>query len=292
MHPTNRRAVLIAVAASLLVMLALSACGVPDQPSAVTGSTSTLPTGVIPPADDIGAPTAVAASPTSAPTQQPAAPTPPAAPSATAAAQSDTGAVTDALATPTPVAVDDTDPFTGAGVLADTDDITVTVEITTTGELVETQPVAVAIAEYFGVPVAGVVALHEDGLGFGGIARAYFLARELAADGDTSNDLTAEQILALHQGGLGWGQIVAQVGLPQSNRDRNLGLIMSGREPRDADGTDSGVTTGDSQSERGNGPPAVPPGQQKEREQGGGNGGGNGNRGNGGGNGGGGKKGK
>src|SRR5206468_11982439 len=67
----------------------------------------------------------------------------------------------------------------------------------------------------------------------GEIARAYFLAQELAADDNTTNDLSAEQILALHQQGQGWGQIVQAVGLPHGNRNRNLGQIMSGHGKAD-----------------------------------------------------------
>ena len=115
------------------------------------------------------------------------------------------------------------DPFTGTDVLSETD------ELSGTAALEASHPVAQAIADHFGVTTDEIIAQHEEGLGFGEIARAYFLARELAADDDTSNDLSADAILAMHQAGAGWGQIIKTLGLPTGNRTRNLGQIMSGR---------------------------------------------------------------
>jgi hypothetical protein len=151
--------------------------------------------------------------------------------------------------------------------------LTGTITLTSTGALSTTHPVAIAIANYFEVSVDEVIALHQDGLGFGEIARAYFLARELAADGDPSNDITTVQILAMHQDGMGWGQIVATLGLPKGNSNRNLGLIMRGHNGQTVI-IASPDATGDD-----HGPPAIPPGQAKHDDQNKdrGNGGGHGN---------------
>jgi len=100
-----------------------------------------------------------------------------------------------------------------------------------------------------------VVAQHQQGLGFGEIARAYFLARELAADDDPNNDMTVDQILALHQAGQGWGQIVRSLGLPQSNRNRNLGLIRGNGHHKGSDisGTPTAPQSQDAHDDTNNG---------------------------------------
>jgi hypothetical protein len=97
------------------------------------------------------------------------------------------------------------------------------------GTLPEGYPVAARIATFFGVPEREVLDLHARGFGFGEIARAYFLARELAANGNPSDDLSVAQIIARRQSGQGWGNLIKSLGLPSSNSGRNLGLIMSGR---------------------------------------------------------------
>ncbi len=254
MHTTDRRAALFAVLLSALAVFALGACGSPDKSSAAAAPTAALAatatTVSTRTATESAAPAAGASDTSSA--------TATAAPSATTA----TDAVT-ATPLPTTAPVDGTDPFTGTDELDDTDNISVTVQITNTGALIVTQPVAIAIAEHFGVPVAEVITLHADGLGFGEIARAYFLARELAADGDQTNDLTVVQILALHQSGLGWGRIVVKLNLPHGNSERNLGLIMSGPKQHDG-GTVVVVVPATQDDDRG--PHASPPGHQRDRK--------------------------
>jgi hypothetical protein len=324
MHTTDRRAALTAILLGVLIMFSLSACGKPDdaataaQPVGAATLATSDPTTM---ADESAAATvtptasATAADATVAPVAPTAISTPAAEPTPVG-----TATLTQTAATPSPLATgdtrpltgtadlgdDQTDPFTGTVDLADTDDVTVTVELTTTGTLTVTHPVAIAIADHFAVPAIEIISLHADGLGFGEIARAYFLARELAADGDTTNDLAADQILAMHQDGMGWGQIVASLGLPHGNSGRNLGLIM--KQHKEHPGTMGVVAAGDEPDAHG--PPSVPPGHAKDKDKnkdhgnaggnanGHGNGGGNGNgHGNGGGNGkgkgnGGGKKGK
>jgi hypothetical protein len=132
-------------------------------------------------------------------------------------------------ATPTP-------PATATPTLSATITPSATVTATPTGDddgfpgtLPESHPVAARIAAFFGVPEREVLDLHARGFGFGEIARAYFLARELAANGNPSDDLSVAQIIARRQSGQGWGNIIKSLGLPSSNSGRNLGLIMSGR---------------------------------------------------------------
>lgn len=72
------------------------------------------------------------------------------------------------------------------------------------------------------VYMTDVVALRSDGLGWGGIAKAYFLAQLSGWDVD--------EIVALKVGGMGWGEIArVELDLPPGNHGQNLGLIVSGR---------------------------------------------------------------
>jgi hypothetical protein len=106
--------------------------------------------------------------------------------------------------------------------------ITPTTEITST--TTHTQPVAAAIAAYFSnsdvfttpVTYAGIMALHEEGLGFGVIAKAYFAAEKLGID--------PQVLLDEFAAGTGWGQIMKNYGRHpgQAGRGGNLGTIMSG----------------------------------------------------------------
>lgn len=73
------------------------------------------------------------------------------------------------------------------------------------------------------VDVTDVVALRSEGLGWGGIAKAYFLAQ-------LSDGWDVEAIVALKVGGMGWGKIARdELELPPGNHGQNLGLIVSGR---------------------------------------------------------------
>ena len=88
-----------------------------------------------------------------------------------------------------------------------------------TDTLPTTHPVGIVIAVYFNIPYTQVMALHDDGVGFGTIARAYLTAyASLGA-------LTPEQVLAMRQAGVGWGEIKKDYGVhPGGN---GLGSIMS-----------------------------------------------------------------
>jgi hypothetical protein len=84
-----------------------------------------------------------------------------------------------------------------------------------------THPVGMMIARYFNIPYTQVMALHDEGLGFGEIARAYLTA---AASGGA---LTPEQVLAMRQDGMGWGQFKKEYGIhPGGN---GLGSIMGNK---------------------------------------------------------------
>jgi len=84
-----------------------------------------------------------------------------------------------------------------------------------------THPVAAAIASFFGLDYSVVEAWHDEGLGYGEIARAYFLA-------ELSGESVAE-VMALYERGMGWGEVAKALDLAPGNRGWNLGAIMSGR---------------------------------------------------------------
>jgi hypothetical protein len=102
--------------------------------------------------------------------------------------------------------------------------ITPTTDITST--TTNTHPVAAAVATYFSgvfsTTYEGVMALHEEGYGFGVIAKAYFAAQKLGIDPQVLMDEFAA--------GTGWGNIMKnhQLHPGQAGRGGNLGDIMSG----------------------------------------------------------------
>jgi len=91
---------------------------------------------------------------------------------------------------------------------------------TITPTLSFTHPVALAISKAFSVTYTEVMSLHQSGVGFGVIARAYMTAK--FSDGA----LTPEQVLTLRESGVGWGQIMKDYGIHPGGK--NLGAIMSG----------------------------------------------------------------
>ena len=84
-----------------------------------------------------------------------------------------------------------------------------------------THPVGLAISAYFSIPYTTVMSMHDSGIGFGVIARAYLTARF------SNGVLTPTQVLQLHQSGLGWGQIMHEYGIHPGRK--GLGSIMGGR---------------------------------------------------------------
>ncbi len=106
-----------------------------------------------------------------------------------------------------------------AGIALD-DPITPTVPPVLTATLPHTQPVALAISMFFNISYTEVISLHESGIGFGVIARAWLTAKAL------SGTLSFTEVLALKQSGEGWGQIAKQFGVHPGGK--GLGSIMSG----------------------------------------------------------------
>jgi hypothetical protein len=122
--------------------------------------------------------------------------------------------------------------------------ITPTTEITSTTS--NTHPVAAAIAEHFSgvfsTTYEGVMALHEEGYGFGVIAKAYFAAQKLGID--------PQALLDEFTAGTGWGNIMKNHELhPGQGRGSNLGAIMSGHTSDETLGASGG---------------RIPPGQLKK----------------------------
>ena len=152
-------------------------------------------------------------------------------------------------------------------------------------------PVASAMAKYFKVEYSEIAALHEEGLGFGVIAHAYFVAETLG--------ISPMEVIAKFQAGTGWGVIMKEYGLPPglAGRGGNLGTIMSGRDrmlppgqlkklssnegdefvppgqfkKNGSEGDTDFVPPGQLKKAGGNdnddrgGPPSVPPGQAKDK---------------------------
>jgi hypothetical protein len=162
--------------------------------------------------------------------------------------------------------------------VTDTTDIdTISPTVTTT------HPVAAAIADYFDLDYSEIATLHEEGLGFGVIAHAYFIAETL--------NLSPTDVISEFQSGIGWGEMLKMHGMPPSlaGHGGNLGTIMSSRkwvtdgsddswmppgqrkkhQPDDGTGAPPGQlrqSDAADQDERG-GPPGTPPGQGKDKDK-------------------------
>jgi hypothetical protein len=98
--------------------------------------------------------------------------------------------------------------------ITDTDDLDLEEPIT------RTNMVASAISLFFNVPVSEVASLHLEGIGYGVIAKACFLAQD--------SGMTVDEILA-YTDEMGWGEIAMYLGFDPGNKGRNLGMIVSGR---------------------------------------------------------------
>jgi hypothetical protein len=170
------------------------------------------------------------------------------------------------------------------------DSITDTDTISHTTSL--SHPVASAIAKHFDVSASEIAVLHDEGLGFGVIAHAYFVAGTLGT-------ITPAEVLAEFQAGKGWGEIIKDYGLHPglAGRGGNLGGIMSGRDQMlppgqlkklPSEGADTLIPPGHlkksesegssdfvppgllkkpdrDKSENHGGPPGVPPGHSKDK---------------------------
>ena len=82
------------------------------------------------------------------------------------------------------------------------------------------------------------MALHEEGLGFGVIAKAYFAAQKLGID--------PQVLLDQFAAGMGWGEIMKENGLHpgRAGRGGNLGDIMSGHVNSQTDPTGARIPPG------------------------------------------------
>ncbi len=98
--------------------------------------------------------------------------------------------------------------------------VTPTTMITPSLPFTRAHPVALAISQFFSIPYTSVTTLHDSGIGFGVIARAYMTAKA------SNGQLTPDQVLQLHESGVGWGQIMHQYSVHPGGK--GLGPIMSG----------------------------------------------------------------
>lgn len=125
-------------------------------------------------------------------------------------------------------------------------------------------PVATCLAEYFGADYEELMAYHDSGVGFGLLARAYFLASALADEG-----FTVEDILAMHESGEGFGYFLHEYGIHPGSY--SLGAIMSGKgvQWKKEKGEPPGHTyKNTAQEQYRNGQTELPPGQMKKNEAG------------------------
>jgi hypothetical protein len=143
--------------------------------------------------------------------------------------------------------------------------VAVTPTVTPTSE--ELHPVAMALATFYDVPYEEIIKWHEDGIGFGNIAKAYALFDELEDKGLTVDDMMEEL------SDTGWGQVKKAYGLSPSSKGKNLGQVMSGYSHDDDDDDDEpeeALSQADKHPGRGHGPPKkdkdkIPPGHNKDK---------------------------
>jgi len=127
---------------------------------------------------------------------------------------------------------------------------TPTVTPTVTPEPDEFHPVGLALASFFDVAYDGIMEWHEDGVGFGNIAKAYFVVDELEDEGVTVEDVLGEKL-----SGTGWGRVMKALGLGPSSKDKNLGKAMSGYGNDDEPDDVASPDETDGHPGKGHGPP-------------------------------------
>jgi hypothetical protein len=162
-------------------------------------------------------------------------------------------------------------------------------------------PVALALvaAEVFadlGLDYDMIMGRHEDGMGFGVIAKACWLSIAMEGDAQLLDDILAAKksgdfsSITLPDGSTAsnWGQFKKAV-MGSDKAKQNLGAIMSGRAKQEQEQEQNmGATANQGKDKKGNGPgedgppgkskdkdggpPAVPPGQAKDKDKGGGKG--------------------
>ena len=122
-------------------------------------------------------------------------------------------------------------------------------------------PVAARLAEYFGVDYDEIMAYYDSGVGFGLLARAYFLADLLGEEG-----FTVEDILAMKESGEGPGYFFHEYGFHPGSY--SLGIIMSGKSSQWKEGRKppdhAKVYTVQERNRNAFGQTETPPGQAKK----------------------------
>ncbi len=93
----------------------------------------------------------------------------------------------------------------------------VTGTVTSTVEMTGSVKVATAIANFYGVSVDSVTAMHDAGHGYGEIVKAFALAKLLG-------DKTADDIFKLRAENQGWGQLLKSLAV--SKWDTSVGKLM------------------------------------------------------------------
>jgi hypothetical protein len=156
-----------------------------------------------------------------------------------------------------------------------------------TEEPIAVHPVVSALAEFFaetlGLDYDTIMGYHEDGMGFGVIAQACWMA--YAMEGDAA--LLGDILEAKRSGDFGsitlpngetpknWGQF-RKAALGNDKAKKNLGTIMSGRangEQEQEQEQEQEMTATQAQGkDKGGGKPDTPPGQDKDKGKGGGKG--------------------
>jgi len=141
------------------------------------------------------------------------------------------------------------DPTTGAPVVDETkygQDVEIDPNTVITDEPVEEEPVhpiSALLASFFGVDGSVVDGYHEDGYGFGVIAQALWMSKNISENGEGDATLAGCILDAKRNGTYGecfdfgddpvptnWGQFKKAM----SDKKNNLGVIVSGKAEKDA----------------------------------------------------------
>ncbi len=141
--------------------------------------------------------------------------------------------------------IGDTGTITSTETVTPTVTVTATVPVTATPPVTATvapnQKVAAAIAKFYDVPLDDILAMRDQGMGYGEIVIAFNLANKTGK--------SVEEILSMRKSGEGWGKIAQDLAVKPGNKGGNLGGIMSGHaQPPTGEGN-----TAPSGSAKGNG---------------------------------------
>ena len=155
------------------------------------------------------------------------------------------------------------DPTTGLPV-ADLTKISTTVTIDPTTvipdqptEEVSVHPISQLLADFFGVDPVVVDGYHQDGFGFGLIAQALWMSKNLNGDATTAGLILEAKktgdysAFTLPDGSTptNWGQFKKAV----NDKKNNLGIIVSGKANNDTENTNSQDQHGNGKNNNGNG---------------------------------------